>query len=173
MRRRRSIKGSADKAMVTSDNYVKHHSLEAVKEELTEANILTPALIENATGSIQFCDTDLNSLLKVRQKQLQGIQLYESVLENVQLEMDDLPENAKEVRTMDVSVCDRIEMPQVLDRCLSGNRVLSNLDRNKQGHICIPVIKRNVKRCWITHAHTHNNPEWQRVTHCSAIDKRK
>ena len=125
VRRRRSMKGSTDKAMITSDNYITHHSLEEVKQNLTLENVFTPGLIENATGSVQFCDTDLNSQLKVRQKQLQGIELYESVLENLNLELDDVPEDPKEIRTMDVSLCDRIQMPQVTRGQAHHNTLLS------------------------------------------------
>ena len=64
VKRRRTIKQVDSVAVVSSDNYVVHHTFTPVKRDLTEANVKTPPLLANATDSIQWCDTDLNSCLK-------------------------------------------------------------------------------------------------------------
>ena len=81
IQRRRAIKNVDCHALVTSDNYVAHHNLEAVKTELKNDKVLSLPLKENSTDLVQWCDTDLNSCLKVKQKKMQGEQLYDSLLE--------------------------------------------------------------------------------------------
>ena len=93
VQRRRLAKGRSTVALISSDNYITHHTLDAVKKELGENNTLTPALRPNSTGSVQWCDTDLNACLKVKQKQLQGIQLYNDVLEDFDFDLTNVPDD--------------------------------------------------------------------------------
>ena len=127
VKRRRVVKGITSVAMCTSDNYVCHHNLLAVKDELTHNNVLTPRLVENSTSQIQWCDTDLNACLKSKQKQFQSEQLYDNILSNTSIKLDllDVPEDPVAIRTMDVIDGGSIEMPQVTRGQAHYNSLLS------------------------------------------------
>ena len=86
-RRRQQAQQLDATALISSDNCVTHHTLPAVKHEFNDLKILTPAL-PNSTDSVQWGDTDLNSCLKIKQKKLQGMQLYQTILENMDIELE-------------------------------------------------------------------------------------
>ena len=72
VKRRRAQSKVNSKVLMSSDNYVAHHSFQAVYQPLEDAATISNSLTPNSTDSVQFCDTDLNALLKNRQKTVVG-----------------------------------------------------------------------------------------------------
>ena len=126
-RRRQQSQQLDETSLISSDNYVTHHTFPEVNHELNDENIVTPTLVPNSTDIVQWCDTDLNSCLKVKQKKQQGIQLYQTILESmdVDLEMKDVPQDPEEIRTMYISVENAIKIPQVTRGQAHFNTLLS------------------------------------------------